>query len=229
MIVLIHYMEGKIIMGKTKAHTVYKNAERKRVPGVTTIVGELGWNKRVLIKWSNNLGLKGEDSDKFRDDKADIGVLGHAIITEGLQGRQADTSDYSENQIKAAENSVLSFYEWEKDHKVEPILIEQPIVSEILKVGGTPDIYGKVNGLFELIDLKTGSGIYAEAIVQTSTYAEMLRENGHPVDKVRILNIPRTEDEGFDEKLISNDLQQVAFKVFKHCRETYELHKIIRF
>ena len=215
-------------MGKTKAHTIYKNTVGKRVPGVTTIVSELGWNTRVLIKWANNLGLKGEDSDKFRDDKADIGVLGHAIITEGLQGRKTDMSDYSENQIKAAENSVLSFYEWEKDHRIEPILIESPIVSELLQAGGTPDIYGKVNGLPELIDLKTGSGIYAEAIIQTSTYAEILRENGYPVDKVRILNIPRTEDEGFDEKLVSNDLQKISFRVFKHCRETYELHKIMR-
>jgi len=213
-------------MSKNKAHTRYKFADGTPVPGVTTITGsQIGWNKQVLINWANRIGLEGISANKYRDDKANIGTLAHRMITDRLTGRETDTSDYSKNQIDAADNSALSFYEWAKAKDIVPILIEQPLVSETHRFGGTADIYAFVNGTAELIDLKTGSGIYEEMFVQVAAYAQLLIEHGHKVEVVRILNIPRTEDERFIEQVLGKHQRDVAWQIFLNCLNNYQLRR----
>jgi hypothetical protein len=214
------------ILAKHKAHTRYRLKSGAIVPGVTTITGAgLGWNKQQLIRWANKMGLAGVDTVKFVNDKALIGTLAHAIVTDSLQGIETGTDDYSQNQIELAENSALSFFEWANGKDIQPLLIETPLISEAHEFGGTPDIYADVGGKRELIDLKTGSGIYDEMIIQVTAYKHLLIENGRFVDTVRILNIPRTEDEAFSEKLISIKQQEVAWKIFLNCLENYQLKK----
>ena len=210
---------------KHKAHIVYKVASGRRVPGTTTITGSLGWSKHVLINWANRMGLQGIDTTKYVDDKAAIGTLAHAMVTDYLLGKKTFTDDHSKNQIAAADNSALSYFEWARGKKIKPILIEQPLVSEAYLYGGMADIFAEVDGLPELIDLKTGSGIYPEMLIQVGAYRQLLVENGHPVDSVRILNIPRTGDESFVEKKISKAHLGVAWKIFKNCLSIYQLKK----
>jgi len=212
---------------KFKQHTVYKNSANKRVPGTTTITGELGWNTRVLCDWNNRKGLEGIDTKKFVDDKADIGTLAHLMVTNQLQGIKTTTDDYSANQIKAALNSVKSFDAWAKGKKIEPILIEKPLVSDIYNFGGTMDIYARVDGLLELIDLKTGKGIYDEMLIQVGGgYDTLLTEHGYSTNKVRILNIPRADSEKFLVHEIEN-LKECK-DIFFNCLQIYQQHKIIR-
>jgi len=213
-------------MSKVKAHIRYKLDDGTIVPGVTTITGsQIGWNKQVLINWANRIGLQGISASKYKDDKADIGTLGHEMVTNWLLRREMDTSDYSKNQITQAENSALSFHEWAKGKNIEPVLIESPLVSEKHRFGGKPDIYARVDDALELDDLKTGSGIYEEMIIQVSAYAHLLEENGHPVERIRILNIPRTEDERFIEQVISKQQCEVAWEIFLNCLANYQLRK----
>lgn len=213
-------------MSIVKAHIRYKLEDGTIVPGVTTITGsQIGWNKQVLINWANRIGLQGISSTKFKDDKADIGTLGHAMVTDWLLKLETDTSDYSQNQISAAENSALSFHEWTKGKRIEPVLIEKPLVSEKHRYGGMSDIYAVIDNAYELVDLKTGSGIYEEMIIQVAAYEHLLAENGFKVDKVRILNIPRTEDERFMEQILGEKQRKVAWKIFLNCLENYQLRK----
>jgi len=173
---------------KTAAHQVYKTKSGLRVPGTTTITGNLGWNKQALITWANNLGLEGIVASKFRDDKAEIGTLAHRFLLDEKKGVKTDTSDYSANQIQQAENSLISYYEWAKGKKIEPILMEEPLVDEENLYGGTPDIYGRVDGVLELTDYKTGKGIYLEHFIQVAGgYKHLLEANGYKVERVRIL------------------------------------------
>ena len=135
--------------------------------------------------------------------------------------------DYSKNQIKSALNSVKSFDAWAKEHKIEPILIEEPLVSNLLNFGGTADIYGKVDGTLELIDLKTGKAIYDEHLIQVGGgYDILLTENDYPTNRVRILNIPRANSEKFMEHEIVN-LKECK-SIFINCLNNYQLHKTIR-
>lgn len=209
---------------KHKAHIRYKTADGSIVPGVTTVLGIL--NKPALVKWANNLGLQGVDVSRYVDDKADIGTLAHAMITDALIGQKTDLSDYTKNQIDLAENSVLSFWEWEKDHKIrEVFFVERPLVSEAHRFGGTLDIYAVVNGRREIIDLKTGAGIWPEHIYQVATLKVLLEENGFEVDGTRIVNIPRVESEAFVERSITPHENETGWQIFQRLLDVYYLRK----
>lgn len=211
-------------MSKTKAHIRYKTKDNVIVPGVTTVLNLRA--KPQLIPWANKLGLQGIDSSKYVDDKAAIGTLAHAMITDHLAGQETDMMDYSPNQIDKAENSVLSFWEWEKDHKIEEVFfVERPLISELHRYGGTLDVYAKVNGKREIIDLKTGSGIWPEHIWQVATLKKLLEENGFPVDGTRIVNIPRAETEAFLEKTVSEAENETGWQIFQHLLAIYYLEK----
>ena len=213
---------------RSKAHTRYKLPDGTRLPGVTTITKQLGWNTNVLMNWANKKGLEGIDTTKYVDNLADIGTLAHELVTNSLLNKATDMDDYSKNQIELAQNSANSFFRWAKGKKIKPILIETPLVSESLCYGGTPDIFAEVDGVKELIDLKTGSGIYPEMIIQVTAYQTLLGVHGHEADKVRILNIPRNKGESFMEKEITPEVGSIAWEIFVHCLQIYKLKKELR-
>jgi len=210
-------------MAKVKAHIRYRLADKTIVPGVTTVLGLLA--KPQLIPWANKLGLKGIDVGSYVDDKADIGTLAHAMTTDHLTGQETDFSDYDENQKSQAENSFLSYLEWEKEHPIKALFVEKPLVHNLLKFGGTNDIYCDLNGRLEIIDLKTGSGIYDEHVYQVAALRNLLEHHGFPVDGCRILNIPRTEDESFIEKVCSEKELDDGWQLFTHLLAIYYLRK----
>ena len=209
---------------KTKAHIRYKGANGENVPGVTTILGIL--NKPALVKWANNLGLQGIDSSRYRDEMADIGTLAHYLIMCELTGQTPDTADYSPNQLEMAENATLSYYEWEKGHDIEPILVEKALVSDQYGFGGTVDLYAAVDGVPTLVDFKTGKAIYPEMLYQLAAYKQLLQEHGYELAQARILRIGRDADEGFEEKVVTGLERQWA--IFNHCLGIYNLQKVIK-
>ena len=209
------------IKGSSKAHTIYKLADGTRVPGATTVTGLL--NKPYLIKWANNLGLDGIDSSKYVDEAAKTGTLAHALILEHLTGEKVDLTQFSAQQIDLAENSIISYFEWEKRHKVEPVWCERPMVSEKMRFGGTIDCLAYIDGELELIDFKTGSAVYPEYFVQTAAYRKLLEENGFDVKRIRILRIGRDETEGFEERVVSDSRKY--FEIFEHLLGIYYLKR----
>jgi len=211
---------------KTKAHKRYRLRDETIIPGVTTVCALLA--KPALPKWANDLGLQGIDSAKYTDDKADIGTLAHSIITDKLQGLETDYSDYTPNQIIAAESCVVSYYAWEAHHEIKPILIEEPMVSEKDRFGGTLDIYAKVDGVKELIDIKTGSAIWPEFITQVAAYRQLLTEAEHEVKRVRILNIPRSGTENFQELIPSDTVLDMNFEIFTCLLRIYNIRKELK-
>ena len=211
------------LKGIAKAHTVYKTADGKRVPGATTITGLL--NKPYLVKWANNLGLDGIDSSKYTDEAAAVGTLAHAMVQAHLQKEEIDTSMFSPVQVDLAQNAMLSYLEWESRHKIEPIICEVPMVSERMKFGGTVDCYCMLDGVPTLLDFKTGKAIYEDYFVQTAAYKELLLELGHPVERVQILRIGRDETEGFEERSITDTSKY--FKIFENLLSIYYLKKAV--
>jgi hypothetical protein len=214
---------------KTKAHQVYRQKSGRIVPGVTTVLGIL--NKPALLYWAWNLGMQQIDYRKFKDDKAEIGTLAHNMVEDHLNGAKTDFADHSKNQIDAAENSFLSWLEWEKQHPIKKIhSIEEQLISEELPFGGTNDIFCRLEsaeGEFdEIIDLKTGKGIYDEYVYQVAALKHLQEENGKVVGRCRIINIPRTEDETFLERVIGPDELGKGWEIFKACLQIYTLtHK----
>ena len=211
-----------------KAREKYRLENGEVIPGTTTVVGELGWNKNVLVAWANRLGLQGKEARGYVDDKASIGSLAHAFVLAELQGKQPDTKDYTGNQIELAKNCLASYNEWKGKRKIEPIIVEQQLVSEEFKYGGTPDFFGKVDGVLTLTDYKTGNGIYPEFFIQVAAYHNLITERGYTPQEVRILAIPRSADESFSEKIISAEQIKVGFTIFCHLLAIWNLKGAIK-
>ncbi len=218
---------SKDIPNKAKAHTRYRLADSTIVPGVTTIVGLL--NKPALVPWANKMGLQGIDTSKYVDEMAQIGTLAHSMIVCYYKDEKPDLSDYTPNQIELAENSLLSYWAWEKQHKIEPIITEEPLVSEFYRYGGTPDCYCLLDSVLTLLDFKTGKAIYDEYFYQVSAYAHLLEEQGKSVRNFRILRIGRDADEGFSEEVVSEGDRIFRYwQVFEHLLAIYNLQKEIK-
>lgn len=208
-------------MGASKAHTIYRLADGTRVVGTTTVTGILA--KPALVPWANKLGLQGISVSKYVDNLAGAGTLAHKIIEDYIKKEETDFSDFTPNQRSMAENAVIKFFNWEKENKFEPIKSELMLVSEQFRFGGQIDIYANLNGKPTLIDLKTSKACYPEHFTQVAAYRQLLVENGHKVEDVRILRIGRDEGEGFDD--IKVPFIELHWARFKHCLQIYELNK----
>lgn len=217
-------MAKQVYSNRSRIHTVYKNKEGKRLPGVTTILNELA--KPALIHWAWGLGTKGIDYRVHRDELADIGSLTHDMILCHLKGEKWDNSEYSKKQIDKAENCFLSYLEWEKQHNLEPGLLETPLVSEIHQYGGKPDFYGRIDGTLTLLDFKTGKRLYDEHLFQLAGYSQLLQENNYKVEQSMLLNIGRDETEKFEQlKKVDLSLESI---IFFAALEIYRAKKLLK-
>ncbi len=208
----------------SKQHTIYKLKDGTRVPGVTTILGVL--NKPALVPWANNLGLQGIKVREYVDDKAAIGTLAHQMIADHLRKVCTDTSEYTAKQIDQAENSVLSYLEWEKDKEIKPIAIEEPIVSGGYRFGGIIDCLAVIDGDVTLLDFKTGKAIYPEMFYQLAAYKQLIVEAHNKVVTATILRIGRDETEGFE--VANRPILAREWRIFEHCLSIYQLQKEIK-
>jgi hypothetical protein len=207
-----------------KVHTRYYINTGDSVPGVTTVLSVLA--KPALVIWANKLGLQGIDSNKYKDKMASIGTLAHLMIMCYFRKTTPDLSEFSQQEIDKANNCLKSFYEWEKQHKLEPLVVETPWTSDIYRYGGTPDFVGLIDGQLELVDFKTGSGIYNDYLYQVAAYRQLAIERGHKVERARILRIGRDDNEGFEERQILKFDHE--FQLFLHCLSIYNLLKVMK-
>lgn len=207
-----------------KIHTVYKNAAGKRVPSVSTILGELA--KPALIDWAWKLGTQGINYREYRDALADIGTMTHRMILDHFRGVPTETAAYPEDVVNLAHNCYKSFEAWERQNKIEPVMMETPLVSELHQYGGTSDFLGYVNGHLTLIDFKTGKAIYPEHFIQLAGYSAIVNEHRPSLGNIEryvVLNIPRGSGESFDTKTKSSLAPE--WRIFKAALEIYRLKK----
>ena len=167
---------------------IYKLADGTRVPSVTQVLQVIA--KPALIQWSNRMGLQGINSNDYRDEKALIGTTAHAMVEHYFRGVVADIP---EERRAMALPGFRNFLRWRNAHDVTPVLIEESFVSEKRRYGGTVDLVADVDGVRELVDLKFTNGIYRDQFSQLAAYAVLLAENGHPVERVRIVRCEREQ------------------------------------
>lgn len=207
---------------RSQTHQRYYNKAGKLLPGVTTVLGVLA--KPALVPWANGLGLQGINVREYVDVLATVGKIGHDMICCHNKGVSFQGNGHPADLIDKAENCFISYLSWEKQHKVEPILCESPLISERYGFGGTIDMFAKVDGIPTIVDYKTGKAIYAEHIYQVAAYKQLLIENSECIPQaVRILQIGRDETEGFSEKVVIDTARE--WELFEHCLAIYRLQK----
>jgi hypothetical protein len=216
-----------------KPHTIYKNSSGKRVPGVTTITGVM--DKPALKRWANKLGLQGIEVDKYVDQLATVGTLGHYMIECDIQSMlsgqkvEPDLGDYTPNQVALAETVYIKWMMWKDAHDFRPIWSEKALVSDAHDFGGTLDVFAQVDGKFVLLDIKTCKGIFDEHFTQVGGgYLLLLEEHGNQVDEVRILRLGRSDEEGDEAEYVLVPKLDLHKRRFLVCRELYSLNNQLK-
>lgn len=211
---------------RARAHQRYRLKDGTIVPGVTTIVGLL--NKPHLVAWANKMGLQGIDTTAYTAAAAGAGTCAHEMIQATVGGPEVDFSKYTGEEIEAAQNAADKFRAWLEKHEMLTHLIEEQMVSERYRVGGTIDWYGELDGRLALVDIKTSGNIYAEHIIQVAAYAQMLKDEKYPIDGVRILRFSREDNDDHRDFVVTDRLLEAGFGIFLRLRDVYDLRKEIK-
>jgi hypothetical protein len=191
----------------------YELQNGTRVPGCTTIVGQL--DKPALLDWVARVTKEGKDWREERDSAGDTGTQVHDLILNFLAGEEVAIPDND-----TVTNCFKKFLKWwGKEANGVEIVSEQPFVSEKLRFGGQPDLFIITKG--KLIDFKTGSGIYDSFWIQLAGYDILLREHGFKPKQYQIVWIPK--DNRFDAP-IRKDLRNEK-KIFRALLDIYYLRK----
>jgi hypothetical protein len=210
---------------RVKAHTIYKKEDGTIVPGASTIAKMLD-KSGALTYWAWNLGRQGIDYRKSRDESGTIGSLSHYRLMCGHRNEKPDMTEYAKDIIDKSDNCLVSYHAWAKVHKLEMILCEKELVSHKYDFGGTPDFYGKCDGVLELQDYRTGKRLYDDYWIQVAGYDILLEEHGYKIENYRLINIPRKDGEEFQEGVKKNlDLYK---KIFLNLLEIYHIQKEIK-
>lgn len=209
---------------KTKAHTIYKTSDGKRVKSVTTLINaHLGWNKQILVNWAKSQGLAGNDPTKVMNEAAEIGTLAHLLCENFIKKEKTDLDDYSKNQIKAAELCFEAFKEWDTQVKPKYIESEIKLIDDDLRLGGTCDLILEIDGKLHIGDLKSSKGLYAEFIIQLAAYRHMYeKQTGKKIMGGRLLRLDKT-GQGFEDHAIPLAKLDWGWKVFEHILGLAEL------
>lgn len=196
------------------------------VPGVTTIMNVL--NKPALVKWANELGLKGIKASEYNKKAAALGVYVHKQIEDSIkQTKFIMPVLLTKEQLDEANNCFKAFNDWYSLHNVDFLFSEQTFVSEKRKFGGIVDSICTVDNEKVLIDFKTTNKIVDEYWIQLAAYVLLLNENNILVDKVAILRLPKDGKQyEYEEKELSTLLPY--WYVFDSCHKLYNSLQTIR-
>lgn len=199
----------------------------KRVPGTTTVISRFK-DSGGLLHWAWKEGSEGRDYRQTRDAAADAGTAAHAMIEAWATGAdpEAALKDHEDDDLKKrARTGFSAFLSWADSTKLAIISHEQPLVSRAYLFGGTPDAIGHIGPAVVLLDWKTGSRIYSDAIVQLGAYRWLLGEcESLYVDEAHVIRLDR-EWGAFTHKQIPKALLELGWDQFRAYRDAYDRDK----
>jgi len=214
----------------------YKNKDKKRVPGVTTIGGRFK-DAGGLLYWACDQGKaieRGEISNLYdkRDEAGEAGTFAHDLVFKDIRKDPDDPLPQykGETEIeKWAWQGFRNYSNWAEDSKIKIIDQEMELVSEEYQYGGCPDAIGMDSrGQLCLLDWKTSKGIYVDYLVQLAAYKHLWEEN-HPeqplVGGLHLLHFSK-EYADFHHHYWS-ELDD-AWEQFKLFRKAYDLDKKLK-
>lgn len=206
---------------KTRSHQKYLLKDGTAVPGASTIA-KIGDDGSSLIHWAWDLGSRGLDYRKVRDQAADIGTIAHFMIECFLHGHEADLSEYSGADIARAEVAFGNFKAWWDEEGFTILEPEVQLVSEQHMFGGTIDAPSRdKDGKIVLLDWKTSKGIWPAHRFQLAAYEQLWNEN-RPDMKIQRRGIVRIGKESADDFEIAWMFSaKPAWKVFQKRLELY--------
>lgn len=184
--------------------------------------------------WAWKCGSDGIDINKAREQAADAGTCCHNMIDAHLHGREFNRSVYPPEVISKADHAFLGFLEWKEQSKLQMVAAEVSLVSEKYRYGGTFDA-SMVGDSLRLLDYKTASAIYNDALVQVAGGYSLLWQEHYPdkelggIDILRISKPEAPDDPiSFNHCHWSAEVIPVAQEQFLLFRRAYDLDKKLK-
>jgi hypothetical protein len=130
--------------------------------------------------------------DRTKDDAGSFGTIAHGFIERW--GAAEDIEVELANADPKVQNSVQLFFEWFAQNKLKIVARELLVYDASLGLAGQADMIceDEAGGLI-LVDFKTGSGIYSEAVLQVLAYVHCCHVCGYPVNGAMILRIGKND------------------------------------
>lgn len=164
----------------------YFSGTGQRLPGVTTVIGNIGWNRDNLMAWSNREGLAGRNiRDRFTTaskSAADVGTCVHQMIESEIRGDEvpklaaADLLNaLTEPEREKAKMGFGGFLRWRKQTRVVLVATELAIIDEDWQTGGCLDALAlgeddEGKPAIMVVDWKVSSGTFADHVIQIAAY-----------------------------------------------------------
>ena len=126
------------------------------------------------------------------------------------------------------EQGLQNFRRWLQQSAPDVIAIEEPMVSERHRFGGTLDYVLRIGGKVCLVDLKTGS-LYPKHLAQLAGYGILWSEN-HPesaIDQYHLIRVSK-EDGGIHWSSWSAFDMATPTQAFLAARQIYDLVGALR-
>lgn len=205
----------------------------EKAPSVTSILKCL--SKPALVPWASKLTaqwavdnqevwarlgrlaavdlVKGE-ANRVMTASRDLGSLVHNIVESRLTGGQP-------NIPLAAVSFILSFDAFVEAFRPEYLHVEATVWSRAHVYAGSLDAIARIGDEVWLIDIKTGSGVYAETAMQLAAYSRadfILCADGTEAEmpKVDRAGVLHLRPEGF--QLVPVEIDDEVFGSFLHAQ-----------
>lgn len=222
---------------KKKPRRQYRSAEGKRLPGVTTVLGELA--KPALIGWAATTaaeataeacanGIPPDEARKIgraavfsrRDKAADLGTRAHALVEAHFAGEalSVDVGDPDEAKVYACARRAIEHIERTCDR----VVLSETAYTSPLGFGGTLDLVVERGGKLLIADLKTGKGVHDEVIPQLAAYRFMLQAAGVIVDGGLVFHVP-VDGDVVTEHFIPSHKLDAGWRLFDCALTIYQV------
>jgi hypothetical protein len=101
---------------------------------------------------------------------AEEGTAVHTAVEAILRGEKPEISP----SIQPSVDAFLQFY---GNNLINPLKIEERIISKRHRYAGTIDVLAEVNGIVGVLDIKTSQAVYRDYGMQTAAYVQALSED----------------------------------------------------
>lgn len=193
-----------------------------RIPGTTTIIDCVGWNKRFLMAWAWRKGTEGEDYRDVSKRAATAGTIAHYMIECDLRGTLPDLAQYPADLVALATQAFTNYLEWKALMNFQVISLEEHLVCKEYRYGLTPDCICTINNKISLFDWKTSSGLYPEMLLQLAAYIHGWNENKPDQQIVNGAYLLRIDSESASFHFHHWGSLRIAWEAFVHARELYD-------
>ena len=242
-------------------HQVYKNKLGVTLPGVTTVLGTL--NKEAIPPWYAQMEREGiltfmggmswtaaelrdllpktKDGTKpawfavqKRDKAADLGNITHGRIEAWLHDTVLDPAGLPAYLYAQSDLGLNRFIQYWHERGLRAEQTELQMVSELLQVGGTGDIFARTaGGVLVYADLKTTKAStywpYDESIAQVSVYADMYEEvHGEHVETVTLVRVGKEVDDALQTYTLGGKEREAGGQLFRAALDAYNAKKALK-